>query len=77
MSAVEGRIAKEEIVEMELLIRTLPIFKNFDRSRLITVVQECGDILDNPEGMSTVLGLATNQLPAKLKETAYALAVLY
>lgn len=75
MSAVEGRIAKEEIVEMELLIRTLPIFKNFDRSRLITVVQECGDILDNPEGMSTVLGLATNQLPAKLKETAYALAV--
>ncbi len=75
MSAVEGRIAKEEIVEMELLIRTLPIFKNFDRSRLITVVQECGDILDNPEGMSTVLGLTTNQLPAKLKETAYALAV--
>jgi tellurite resistance protein len=75
MSAVEGRIAKEEIVEMELLIRTLPVFKDFDRSRLITVVQECGDILDNPEGMNTVLGLATNQLPSKLKETAYALAV--
>ena len=47
----------------------------FDRTRLITVVQECGDILDDTEGMNTVLGLVTNQLPAKLKETAYALAV--
>jgi tellurite resistance protein len=75
MSAVEGRIAKEELAEMELLIRTLPAFKSFDRTRLVTVVQECGDILENSEGMETVLGLVTNQLPAKLKETAYALAV--
>jgi tellurite resistance protein len=75
MSAVEGRIAKEELAEMELLIRTLPAFKTFDRTRLVTVVQECGDILENSEGMETVLGLVTNQLPGKLKETAYALAV--
>ena len=75
MSAVEGRIATEELAEMELLIRTLPIFKSFDRARLVTVVQECGDILDDKEGMNTVLGLVTNQLPVKLKETAYALAV--
>jgi tellurite resistance protein len=75
MSAVEGRIATEELTEMELLIRTLPIFSNFDRTRLMTVVQECGDILDDKEGMNTVLGLATKQLPVKLKETAYALAV--
>jgi tellurite resistance protein len=75
MSAVEGRIAKEELAEMELLIRTLPAFKTFDRTRLVTVVQECGDILENSEGMETVLGLVTNQLPSKLKETAYALAV--
>jgi tellurite resistance protein len=75
MSAVEGRMATEEVAEMDLLIRTLPIFKSFDRTRLATVVQECGDILDNTEGMNTVLGLVTNQLPAKLKETAYALAV--
>jgi tellurite resistance protein len=75
MSAVEARIAKEELAEMELLIRTLPVFKNFDRGRLVTVVQECADILDDKEGMTTVLGLVTNQLPAKLKDTAYALAV--
>ena len=75
MSAVEGRIATEELAEMELLIRTLPVFKSFDRTRLVTIVQECGDILENNEGMQTVLGLITTQLPSKLKETAYALAV--
>jgi tellurite resistance protein len=75
MSAVEGRMATEEVAEMDLLIRTLPIFKSFDRSRLVTAAQECADILDDTEGMNTVLGLVTNQLPAKLKETAYALAV--
>jgi tellurite resistance protein len=75
MSAVEGRMATEEVAEMDLLIRTLPAFKGFDRARLVTIVQECGDILEDTEGMNTVLGLITAQLPAKLKETAYALAV--
>ena len=75
MSAVEGRIAPAELAEIELLIRTIPAFKSFDRTRLVTVVQECGDILEDSEGMTTVLGLVTNQLPTKLKETAYALAV--
>ncbi len=75
MSAVEGRMATEEVAEMDLLIRTLPVFKNFDGARLVTVVQECGDILEDSEGMTTVLGLVTNQLPTKLKETAYALAI--
>ena len=75
MSAVEGHISTDELQEIELLIRTLPIFKSFDRSRLLTITQECSDILQNEEGMTTVLGLVNNQLPTKLKETAYALAV--
>lgn len=75
MSAVEGRMNSEELAEMDLLIRTLPIFANFDRARLVTIAHECGDILEVPEGMTTVLGLVTNQLPVRLKETAYALAV--
>ncbi|MDE2445522.1 MAG: tellurite resistance TerB family protein [Alphaproteobacteria bacterium] len=75
MSAVEGRISTDELQEIELLIRRLPIFKNFDRARLLTITQECSDILQNEEGMTTVLGLVNNQLAPKLKETAYALAV--
>lgn len=75
MSGVEGRIKGEELAELELLVRTLPVFKNFDRSRLATVAQECGDMLQVKDGMKTVLGLAAGQLPQRLRETAYALAV--
>lgn len=75
MSGVEGHIKPEELAELELLVRTLPVFKGFDRSRLATVAQECGDILQEKEGLQTVLGLVKDQLPLRLRETAYALAV--
>jgi tellurite resistance protein len=75
MSGVEGRVKPEELAELELLIRTLPVFQRFDRTRLATVVQECGDMLQEKEGLQTVLGLVKDQLPVRLRETAYALAV--
>jgi tellurite resistance protein len=75
MSGVEGKMKSEELAEIELLINTLPAFKKFDRTRLLTVAQECGDILQENEGMQTVIGLVKDQLPERLRETAYALAV--
>ncbi len=75
MSGVEGAIKPEELAEIELLVRTLPVFKGFDRSRLATVAQECGDMLQVKDGMQTVIALVRDQLPVRLRETAYALAV--
>jgi tellurite resistance protein len=75
MTGVEGKIKPEELAELELLVRTLPVFKRFDRSRLANVAQECGDILQEKEGLKTVLELVKDQLPVRLRETAYALAV--
>ena len=75
MSAVEGQISKPELQEIELLVRTLPAFTDFDRSRIVTVAQECGDMLEHKDGFKTVLDLVAGQLPPPLRETAYALAV--
>ncbi len=75
MSGVEGKIKPEELVEIEVLVRTLPVFKHFDRTRLATVAQEAGDMLQLGEGMQTVLNLVADQLPTRLRETAYAIAV--
>jgi tellurite resistance protein len=75
MTGVEGKIKPEELAELELLVRTLPVFKHFDRTRLANVAQECGDILQEKEGFKTVLALVGDQLPERLRETAYALAV--
>ncbi len=75
MSGVEGKINPEELAEIDILVRSLPVFKSFDRTRLATVAQEAGDMLQMSEGMTTVLELVSDQLPLRLRETAYALAV--
>jgi tellurite resistance protein len=75
MSGVEGKLKKEELAEIDLLVRTLPAFKHFDRTRIVTVAQECGDILQEKDGMQTVIALVKDQLPLRMRETAYALAV--
>lgn len=75
MSGVEGRINATELQEIRLVIETLPIFRDFDVARLSAVAQECADMLQEPEGLQAVLGLVRDQLSAKHRETAYALAV--
>jgi tellurite resistance protein len=75
MSGVEGKINATELKEIGRVVKSLPIFKNFDAARLTTVAQECGEMLQEPEGLMAVLGLARDQLSPRLRETAYALAV--
>ena len=75
MSGVEGHINLTELEEIQHIVKHLPIFKAFDSHRLATVTREAGDILQEPEGLQTILGLVADALPKKLRETAYALAV--
>jgi tellurite resistance protein len=75
MSGVEGKIKSEELAQIEALVRRLPVFERFDAKRLIMIAQQCGDILQEQDGMQTVIELVKGQLPARLRETAYALAV--
>ena len=39
------------------------------------MAQECGEILQDKEGLEAVFGLAAEALTPRLRETAYALAV--
>ncbi|MFO1122060.1 MAG: tellurite resistance TerB family protein [Hyphomicrobiales bacterium] len=75
MSAVEGRINGLELAEIGQLVKHLPVFRGFDEARLTTVAQEAGEILQEPEGLTALLGLVKQALPRSLRETAYALAV--
>ncbi len=75
MSGVEGEIGSTELKEIGHIVKHLPMFLHFDEARLTTVAQECGEILQEPEGLKTVLGLISGTLAPKLRETAYALAV--
>jgi tellurite resistance protein len=75
MSGVSGNIQTSELQEIGHIVRHLPAFREFDQARLTTVAQECGEILQENEGLEAVLGLVSEALSPKLRETAYALAV--
>jgi tellurite resistance protein len=75
MSGVEGKINAIELAEIRQLVQTLPIFRDFDEHRLSLVAREAGEILQEPEGLSAILGLVKGALSPRLRETAYALAV--
>jgi tellurite resistance protein len=75
VSASDGNMSEKELRAIGGIIKTLPVFRNFDENRLLVTSQECAAILEEDEGLDAVLGLVRNTLPDHLRETAYWLAL--
>lgn len=75
VSAADGTMTDSELEAIGRRIRTLPVFRDFDTDRLVQVAQECGQILQDDDGLNAVLGLVKEALPDHLRETAYYLAL--
>lgn len=75
MSAVDRRIEDEELARIGNIVRTLPVFDDYDENKLLHVANECGEILNADGGLEAMFGLVSEALPKKLHQTAYALAV--
>ena len=74
VSAADRTMTDREIRKMGDVVRTLPIFDDFETDDLVKVAEGCSIILQREDGLDTVLGLI-GSLPARLHETAYAVAV--
>ncbi|RYC10089.1 tellurite resistance TerB family protein [Ciceribacter ferrooxidans] len=74
-SAVDNAMNDKELGRIGQLIDVLPIFKGFDKERLIEVSQRCADILAGPEGLDIALEVVRDAIPPRSYDTAYALAV--
>ena len=75
VSASDGNMSERELRTIGDIVRTLPVFREFDEHRLLAVSQECAAILQEQDGLDAVLGLIKNSLPEPLRETAYWLAL--
>lgn len=75
VSASDGNMSERELHTIGEIVRTLPVFREFDRNRLLAVCQECAAILEEPDGLDAVLGLIRDAVPEDLRETAYWLAL--
>jgi tellurite resistance protein len=74
VSAAEGQITDGELEVMGRIVRHLPVFRDFDPSRIVEVCNECAELLGQDDGLDVALASIADALPQPLRETAYALA---
>jgi tellurite resistance protein len=75
MSAADTNMTDQELLKIETIIKYLPIFADYDENNLNEDVSLCREILDEDNGLETIIENTLQYLPRKLHETAYALAV--
>ncbi|MEM6758576.1 MAG: tellurite resistance TerB family protein [Pseudomonadota bacterium] len=74
VSASDEDIQTVELVTINSAVNMLPIFGDYDADRLSVVSQTVFDLFDQEDGLDALFGLVREALPARLFETAYALA---
>jgi tellurite resistance protein len=75
LSAADRTMTDDELLKIGDIVRTLPVFGDFDADRLVATAEACGALLQAEDGLDTVLSMIAASLPERLYETAYALAV--
>ena len=74
ISASDATIRRAELVSIERIVDHMPVFADYDKDRLKQVSTAVFDLFEEEDGLDALFGLVRDSLPAKLNETAYALA---
>lgn len=72
ISASDRDMAHPELGRIGEVVRSWPVFEDFDANRLLDVAQDCQAILHKDGGFEKVLSLADRAIPTRLTDTAYA-----
>ena len=75
LSAADRTMTDHELMKIGDIVKTLPIFSDFDAEQLVATAEACGALLQDDDGLDTVLSIIAASLPQRLHDTAYALAV--
>jgi tellurite resistance protein len=73
-SAVDRDMTDVEMARIGNVLKTWPVFQDFDDWKLIRIAQECQQRLQAPNGLGSVLAEIGHVLPERLHDTAYAAA---
>jgi tellurite resistance protein len=74
VSAADAQMTDEELSAIGENVRYLPVFHDFDIDKLDEVATSCTELLGDADGLDRALDIIKSALPAKLYETAYAVA---
>ena len=73
-SAADRDMTNVELARIGEVVRTWPIFEDFDEEKLVKVAQKCQELLHEDGGLVKVIRLSQAAIPLHLHETAYAAA---
>ena len=74
VSAADSDMPDAELRIIADIVGDLPVFRDFDRGELPRVLNDCTDLIGRDDGLEETLQAIKTALPAKLRETAYAIA---
>lgn len=74
-SAADTHMTDAELESIGNVVTRLPVFTGFDKERVVTLAEDCYNLLADEDGLEKILDLAHEALPPRLYDTAYALAV--
>jgi Tellurite resistance protein TerB len=73
-SASDRDMTDVEMGRIGVVLKTWPIFQDFDDWKLIRVAQDCQQRLQAENGLEAILADVRRALPSRLHDTAYAAA---
>lgn len=74
VTGAESRISKTERNIIGDIVGHLPVFRGFDVAKLAQHLSTCAELLGRDDGLEATLATIKSALPARLRETAYAIA---
>jgi hypothetical protein len=74
VSGAQSRLGEAELSIIGDIVEDLPVFRDFDRDRLPQLLDDCAELMSGENGLEDTLRAIRSLLPAKLRETAYAIA---
>jgi tellurite resistance protein len=74
VSAAESDMPEAELRIIGDIVGDMPVFRDFDQRELPRVLNDCTELISRENGLDETLRVIKAALPAKLRETAYAIA---
>jgi tellurite resistance protein len=74
VSAADGNMSDHELRIIGDNVRDLPVFADYDSDGFTKTLAECAELLGHEKGLEEAFTMIRTVLPARLRETAYAMA---
>jgi uncharacterized tellurite resistance protein B-like protein len=73
-AAADGSLADSELETIRDIVKHRPVFADFEQGNLAQVASAATDLLTEDDGLDVVMSQIKENLPDRLRATAYALA---